>query len=778
MDAIKAKLSQVSFNGGELSPLMEMRLDQSKYSVGCKKLSNMLIHAHGPATRRSGTRFVHECGNRESASRLVPFEFSVEQAYVLEFFVNSSGKGRMRVFKDGGVVVKSGKPFELEVPWTSTEEIFSFQYCQTADVMYFVHKNHKPRKLKRLAHDNWVMEVVQFKPSLEPPTGLAASFSGTRESTTYSYKVTAVKWGTEEESLASEMAEVTNSAKYLNSSNTVTVTWTGVEDAVGYRIYRERNGVYGYVGRAEGEKFVDKGELKPQVDDTPPEHRQPFEKAENYPECVQFYEQRLYFARGQTIWGSQTANYENMNVSRPLKDDDAVTYKIAADRVNVIRWMMPGRVMLFGTVGGEWIFSGGDQPVTPLNFQVKRQTVRGSQGIMPLMIGNTCLFVQRPGNVVREFKYSLDSDGYQASDVSVLSQHALQGRRIVDWDYQQTPGSVVWCVCDDGRLLGLSYQWTHNVIGWHRHFTQGAFESVCCIPGEREDEVWVSVRRKINGEMRRFIERLEPMFQGDKAEDAFFVDSGLSLNRWHYCEELSLVLKGEQWTSGTEIEIYGPTIHPINYMGVGRNRIRMDLPDATVDTSFDIELEVKSAQGTRTLQAKLLTDVPEKYRTGTYSTCAQLVSKVWGLEHLEGMTVQVLADGMVHPEVVVEDGTVTLNRPCAVVHIGLGYVSELSPMSLETGAESGSTQGRVRRIRNVAMNLHDSLGMKIGPNEQTLDEVPFGPGVAGRAEPLFSGFKSMIFPGDYSEIGDILIRQDKPLPMTVRGLVVDVEYGG
>lgn len=100
----KASLIQYAFNGGQLGPRMQGRPDLTKYATGCSTLENFIPTVQGPALKRSGTRFILETKDSADLSRLIPFEFSREQAYVLEF-----GDQYMRPYRNGGVVLETPK---------------------------------------------------------------------------------------------------------------------------------------------------------------------------------------------------------------------------------------------------------------------------------------------------------------------------------------------------------------------------------------------------------------------------------------------------------------------------------------------------------------------------------------------------------------------------------------------------------------------------------------------------------------------------------------------
>lgn len=695
---------QNSFNAGELSPLMSARIDQSRYSSGCRTLYNMLVHPHGGAYRRSGMRFMglaHDWAHDEGITdmteddavvRLVPFIFSETQAYVLEFTHK-----KIRFWYQGGLILDDdNEPFTVETPWPGSE-LNNLSWCQSADMLYLVSHYAAPQRLERYGHADWQLVEVSFVPGMDAPTNFVkvSAASGTKS---WQYVVTALHYETSEESLPSEVLTVSG-PDTLTSTDSITMSWDAVENAGEYRVYRAGGGtsVYGLLGTAgEGEQYTDTG-LSADFDTGPPEERNPFEGEGNWPSCAVFWQQRLCFAGSesgpQTVWASRSGAYNNFTVSRPLRDDDAVTVTIAADTVSAVHWITPTMRLLIGTGGDEWTLAGiSDQAFSPSSCELERQSVRGVADIRPISVGDTILAVQRDSKVVREYAYSLTTDGYSGTDLSILAEHLTENNRIIDWAWQQLPNSAVWCVMEDGTLTALTRIAEHEIVAWHRHETDGKVDSICCIPGEDGDEVWLAIRREnANGE-QFCIERLDPPFTSTTVEDAFFVDSGLSY-------------EGEE---GSEP-----------------------------------------------------------------------VSTLWGLDHLEGRTVHILADGAVMPPRVVENGMIELDMPSTHVHVGLPYVSDLEPLPPEGLIEDVASIGKARRITRVRVRLYKTLGLWLGPDADNLYEVPFRTmsDDVGTALPLWSGDKELPLNAALDSATTACLRQVDPLPMTVLAVAFEIEGG-
>ncbi len=239
---------------------------------------------------------------------------------------------------------------------------------------------------------------------------------------------------------------------------------------------------------------------------------------DKYPRAVVFHQQRLWFggteANPQTIWASKTDNFEDFTLG--ALDDDALEYEISSYKVNTIEWMSSTEVLLVGTSGGEFKVTGGSASLTPSNVQVTRQTSYGGKNIQPRHIGYQTLFVQGTGTSVRSYEYSWTNDSYDSEDLTFLAEHVTSAG-IKQMAYQMVPDSILWCVINNGVLAGMTYDKSRQIVGWHRHTTDGDFESVAVIPQATVDQVWVVVKREINGSTKRYVEYIDPDLHVDSA---------------------------------------------------------------------------------------------------------------------------------------------------------------------------------------------------------------------------------------------------------------------
>lgn len=348
---------------------------------------------------------------------------------------------------------------------------------------------------------------------------------------TYAYVVTAVD-ASGSESIASIETSVTTLS--LSQTGGVRLAWGAVAGAEYYRVYKDPSvgtSIYGWIGDSNNNSFDDYN-IAPITSDAPPEDRQPFTGADNKPSAVTYYQQRQVFANTnnepQVTYTTQVNDFSSLRTSNPARDDDAVTFTIAANQVNEIRHLVSLDALILLTSGGEWkMTEGQDNVLTPSTIGVRIQSYNGCSIVPPVVINSTVLFLQEKGARLRDLGYEFSSDKYTGNDLSLMAEHLFEDKQITEMAYAAEPYSIVWCVRDDGVMLGLTYQREHQVWGWHQHNTQGAFESVASITEDDRDAVYVIVKRNVNGLDVRYVERLEKR-ESKIAADCFYVDSGLT----------------------------------------------------------------------------------------------------------------------------------------------------------------------------------------------------------------------------------------------------------
>ena len=148
------------------------------------------------------------------------------------------------------------------------------------------------------------------------------------------------------------------------------------------------------------------------------------------------------------------------------------------------------------------------------------------------------------------------------------------------------------------------------------------------------------------------------------------------------------------------------------------------------------------------------------------------VSSLSGLYHLEGATTSVLANGATHPDETVSSGGITLDFAITSGAVGLGYTSKMQTLRIEAGSSDGTSQGKPKRIHDVTLRFHETVGAEVGTDAANADRIFFRDSSMDMdtAVPLFTGDKEIEFPGGFEEGDRIYVQQAQPLPMTVLAL--------
>jgi hypothetical protein len=140
-----------------------------------------------------------------------------------------------------------------------------------------------------------------------------------------------------------------------------------------------------------------------------------------------------------------------------------------------------------------------------------------------------------------------------------------------------------------------------------------------------------------------------------------------------------------------------------------------------------------------------------------------------GLDHLEGETVTVQADGAAHPDKTVSSGEITLDREATKATVGLQIFADGQLLRFESGAADGTAMGKTQRMHRLIARMWQTLGMKVGENADNLDEVTFRTSADEMDNPpaLFTGDMELPFEQDYSDEALVFFRQDQPFPGTI-----------
>lgn len=738
---------QTNFTAGELSPRLFGRSDLKKYNNGASKLENFLVQTHGGIERRPGTIFVREANGTvvtTSEPRLVEFEYNVEQSYVLEFGVTTTGSGDngyIRFFRldangDPAILIDTtagSNPTIISALAFRDTELQDLQFTQSADTLYVFSATRPIYKLERTGTDdsdadNWsyTKHIVEDGPyqainadetlTLDPTqatvgtgvtvTASSALFASTDVGRlirfgqpTTSYDILEITPGSTEtdpaevkidddgavrnlagtgggEGIKLDFFDITKGVTELN--DTINIGRNFVDDGGDskFDLWHASNIVEislfdlpsdphqngdGKVrvktaiqwGWAEITGFTSSTSVTVTIKTELPTalatdnwQLGAWSDTTGYPKTGRFFQDRLWGANTtsepQTVWSSETGAYSCFSPSTRDKalvlDTSAITVTLADSQVNSINYLAGDtNGLLILTAGGEWLGKASSQSeaITPTDIGFNKQSYYGSSAdATPARAGSAILFVQRDGRVLRELVYEFGQDRFVAADLTLLSEH-ITGTGIKDTAYQQGRSNRFWAVRKDGVLLTMTYERAEEVIAWHEqplaksNNTAATVISVATTRDTNTDNIWILVKRDINGTDRYYIEMIDqPLEATDNHDTAFYVDSGL---------------KGF---------------------------------DATPQT-------------------------------------------VWsGLDHLDGETVIALGDAVTYTGLTVSSGSITLPTAVNRVAIGLKYSSVMETMPLQVPEQVQLHRGKLKRAYKNYINLYRTLGGKVGTPDQ------------------------------------------------------------
>lgn len=259
-----------------------------------------------------------------------------------------------------------------------------------------------------------------------------------------------------------------------------------------------------------------------------------------WPICGDFFDKRLIMGGSEGspegFAMSRIDDFENMSPTDPggeVLDDSAFFGELSGKRLAHIHWIdSDEKAVLIGTSSGEWTITAPDTAtaIGPLNNRARRSTRRGCAEIDALAVDERVLYVQRSRRNIRDMGYVFESDGYRVPSRSTFAGH-IGADRFAEMDYAAEPHSIVWIRQDNGWIAGFTYNIDEGVTGWHRHYVGGEVESMCVVPAadQFQDILWLVVKRHIDGQDVRYIERLAPFWDfGSVREESHYVDAGIS----------------------------------------------------------------------------------------------------------------------------------------------------------------------------------------------------------------------------------------------------------
>lgn len=713
---MRSDVLTTNFTGGELSPRLHGRPDLAKYADSVKEARDVVVFQHGGITSRPGTDDLGAVDNNAKPARVIPFVYSVSDAYVLELC-----DGVIRFWRNGALVESSpGVPYTVAHPYADAH-LFDVDYTQGADTMLMAHPSYPIKRLRRFADARWVFDDAPFDPApfddIGERFGVAVTLGATSGSTTAT--AGGATWLAADVGRTIDYSGGEATITGYTSSTVVNVTITSAfstttlpanqwvltgspqttcaptdKEPVG-KITTLTAGAAAWRAEHVGKFVTINGGLlqitgftsatavsariltamtstvAAEADSWTLES--PVWNAyDGYPATVTFHEQRTVAAsttkKPQTLWGSKIGLY--FDFTKGTTDDAAYSYDLGTDEINPIRFLSSNRDLMALTFGGEWTVSGGiEKPITPTSVRAKLQNRAGADAVRPEQIGDDLYYAQRGQTTLRVLGYRIELQGYASDEASTFSEH-LAALGIEAISYQQSPERVAWLQLSDGRYIAMTVSREQQLRAMTLCTPGGGgfVESMATIPEGDEDATYLVVRRTVSGTTTRRVERM----------------------RW--------------------------------------------------SAVFDAQKDSTPASAT-----------------------------VTGLSHLEGMTVGAVADGVDVGDFTVTGGQITLPRTAAAVKVGLRFTPRVKMLNPETGTGMGASIGRKVMSGQTRVLFKDTVGCSV--NGQALAFRRLGEDVLGGPVPAYSGWLEISNIGWGEDVGEIELSQPQAYPWTVLAVV-------
>ena len=780
-----------NFNGGEIGPLLYGRIDSDRYRSSLARCKNFIPLVEGPITRRPGTYFAAEVKDSTKATRAVEFEFSDEQAYVIEM-----GDQYFRFFRDKGQIIESALVITA-VTQASPAVITSAGHSLANGEEVYIAGLVGPTDLngRNFKVDNATTDTFQltYMGGVSVDTSaMDAYVSGGTASRVYEVAspyleadlfdvqvaqsadvlyIAHPRYATRKLSRTSHTSwtlEVIDfqDGPYLNT-NTTTTTLTpsaatgtgitvtassivGINGGTGFqttdvdRLIRMQQGsVWGWVKiTGHTSTTVVTADVLSTLTSTAAKtawRMGVWSDTSGWPACVTFHEDRLMLGGAtdnpQRMDGSKSGDYENFpptDTAGAIADDNAIGFTFNSKKINRLQWIETDeKGLIAGTIGGEWIVrpSSAGEAITPTNINAKESTSYGSARVQPVSIGKSILFVQRSGRKVRELSYAFDVDGFRALDLSVLSRHLVL-ESIVQVAYQKEPYSIVYAVRADGSLLSISYERDPEalVVGWAEHVIGGVSDAA-------------SSDAKV--------ESVAVIPSSDSTTEEVWIVSqkhvdGRSVRYIEYLApsfEDSVEQKDAFFVDSglgydnpktvTAVTQASPAVVTSALHGFSDGD-EVLFADVKGMTALNGQTYTVANQGANTFE---LTDsAGANIDSSVFSAyisggrVRKYITTLVGFWHLEGQEVQVLGDGATQQSKTVTNGAITLSEKATTVAVGLPYVSDAQLLRVDAGSAQGTSLGKLRRTNRMMIQLHRSMGLKFGMSFADMVEMVFKKG--------------------------------------------------
>src|SRR5574341_629716 len=718
---MKFQTITTNFTAGEFSPSLQGRVDIEKYNSSAKLLRNVEVMKQGGFTIRPPLDF---CGAAKlslgESDRLIPFIFSRTDAFILEF-----GYQHMRVWRSNGTQVESspGVPYEIALPWPALNPS-SIEFAQSADTMILTSAFFFPKRLRRFSDTRWVIDDAPLNPQ---PIGDIGFYGA---------------------------ATITLSAATVGAGRTATASVaTFLASDVG-RVFSSEGGKGIITAVASATSAT--------IDIT-----------------VAFATVALFSPLWVLEGSPLTTN--TPSAKDPVGASITMTLALAGWRTT--------------DVGSLVEINGGLVEITSLD------------GVNPTTIAN--------GKIRRELTSTVAAQADAWSILSPLWSSTRGFPEVVGFHQQRlwfgnttTFPQSVW-----GSRSGLYFDFEPGTLDDSAVYKTIASEQVNPLQHLVNGDVLLMFGYGAEVFMTGGIER--PITQtnsqikvpsewgAEKVKPAKVGSEVLYVERGGAALRV-LFPKDVEGYDTSDVSIYSEHLLAAGVKSISYERRPNSVLWVAMNDGSFAALTYNREQNTIAWSSCTLTDgtignfatVPVGNKDVTFALVYRQVSGVnvahvekfnrdagrgkfdsrlektgaasatWsGFGHLEGKTVNVVADDVFMASFTIAGGAFTLPRTAVKVSVGLPYTAKALLQSPEVGTGTGTAQGQAQSTNHVWVKLLNTVGLKI--NGKTIEFRKFGAAVLDNPVPSFSGLKEVSEYGWETGASDLELVQDQGMPWTV-----------
>lgn len=814
----RMQAKKTTFSRGVISEKLIERDDLELFEAGLADGKNYVVDGRGGLEKRPGT--MHLAPTKDNGfATLLPFAYSRTQAYAIE-----AGHQYFRFFSNYAHVLSGGTPLEVATPY-GDDDVERISHAQSNDVMFLACKGYKYARLVRTGAA--AFQLASFDTYDGPYLEMNPTTAHKLAATAADNRITATGAG-----FAPFTAAMVGRWIRIRSPNTDSEDANELGDEFLWDFFQ----ITSYVSPTVVVVDNVPGNIAATAD-----WRLGAFYGGNWPDVVGMHGGRLWFGKGNRAWGSKPQDFNNFSptyhspqggATGRVEPDSSISVVIDSGlsqqgAVTEIYWFKSQNFQLvLGTPVGVITLQSTSfgEALTPSNIVARAQDARGASDTLPVTVHESTVFVHTTGQRLQGTYYRDGSyDRLGAQDLS-LSADTLITDTIRRLTWQDFPHGAVWACMVDGHALTLSLQPEQNVQGWMpqqfggQFINQGAIEHPHCeallslpSPDGKRDDVYQIVRRTIEGEERRYVEVLRPFWRkGTDVRNSWFLDSAL---RYDGNDEIGKTITltqnpagpNEPWILTTSFA--SPVLQPASKFSIFDGRrwhygtiIEVDGSNNALWLPSSPNAQPGPADGLRWFfdeapgqWVQPVAGDPDYFRPAqnTYEAPADFgttwrwsiaVSRVTGLDHLIGQTVEALVDGMPSLPMVVDGaGGVDLHSDGCTVLVGLPYNSDGKLLPINEGAQAGTADEKQRPIYASAVSVFETWGLECGSGqldtygkrweqyEQTVYPQAFAD---GEPPPLFTGYKHFSRQNQLDTTNPVVaFRHRYPLPCYVRAII-------